>query len=110
MSVGVFVDAIRPGAWTVKAACGSGSGPDIDDFHSNAQAVQVAVSRFCFTYCPVREECLESAMETEARRGVKRAGIYGGLTATGRHDLAASRRKAALDSEARDAPAAGGTP
>lgn len=95
MTIGAFVDGIRPGAWTAKAACGSGSGPDVDDFHSNAQAVQVAVSRFCFAYCSVRTNCLESAMQSEERRGVQRQGIYGGLTATGRHDLAVRRRKAA---------------
>ncbi|MCX5285976.1 WhiB family transcriptional regulator [Streptomyces sp. NBC_00198] len=99
MSIAELLDGIRPGPWTVKAACGSGSGPDVDDFHARAQAVQHAVSRFCFTYCSARTECLESAIQREALHGVQRHGIYGGLTATGRHDLAVRRRKAAREAE-----------
>lgn len=43
----------------------------------------LAAKRICMT-CPVRKECLHRAMERK-----ERVGVYGGLSATDRIDLAA---------------------
>ena len=43
--------------------------------------------------CPIRERCLEVAMDWEARRGTKsRYGMFGGLTPDERSRLARERR------------------
>ncbi len=44
-----------------------------------------AAQRVCWTECPVREQCLEFALQIEMPNG--RAGIYGGLTPNDRDAL-----------------------
>ena len=52
----------------------------------------VQAKRICIT-CPVRQECLEDAMEQERYLGsIERHGVRGGLTATERMDLASQDR------------------
>jgi len=64
-------------------------------FDATAEDAKFLTRRLCGP-CPVRDACLEWAMEFEGRLGTKgRFGIYGGLTPAGRARLATKRRKEA---------------
>ncbi|MFI1535489.1 WhiB family transcriptional regulator [Streptomyces anandii] len=89
-----WLDGIRLRPWLPDAACGKDFGPKPDFFHSKQRKERNAAKKFCESSCPVRAECLEDAMRHEARVG-HRSGVFGGLTAEERRQLAAERRKAA---------------
>lgn len=94
MPVREWLDGIRNRSWLAQAACGKGFGPPTEYFHSTLrQQTQIAMN-FCNTSCPVRAECLEDAMQHEAKYG-HRSGVFGGYSAKGRTELAGRRRRAA---------------
>lgn len=63
---------IGPGPWDEETAAGAGR-----------------AKRLCREVCPVRDECLEHAMEREAgRTDLYRGGIWGGLGPKQRYELA----------------------
>jgi len=72
--------------WFDDAACRD---VDTDVFFPVSEAESGAAKAVCAT-CPVREQCLEFALE--ARPG---DGVWGGLTAQERHRLIRRRQKAA---------------
>ena len=82
--------------WFDDAACRE---IDTDIFFPTSEAQADEAKAIC-AVCPVREECLEYALEIRPGDGV-----WGGLTATERHRLIRRRQKAARKSrEARPAP------
>ena len=76
------------GDWFDDAAC---HGADTDVFFPLSATDEAAAEAkaICAT-CPVREECLEFALETRPPEG-----IWGGLTPIERHRLIRRRQKAA---------------
>src|SRR3954471_23127664 len=72
--------------WFDDAACRD---VDTDIFFPVSESQADAAKAIC-AVCPVREECLEYALETRPGDGV-----YGGLTPTERHRLIRRRQKAA---------------
>jgi WhiB family transcriptional regulator, redox-sensing transcriptional regulator len=72
--------------WFADAACRDA---DVDVFFPASEAGAEPAKAICAT-CPVREACLEYALETRPADGV-----FGGLTATERHRLIRRRQKAA---------------
>jgi WhiB family transcriptional regulator, redox-sensing transcriptional regulator len=72
--------------WFDDAACRD-VGTDVFFPTSEAQAAE---AKSICAVCPVREECLEHALETRPGDGV-----WGGLTPTERHRLIRRRQKAA---------------
>jgi WhiB family transcriptional regulator, redox-sensing transcriptional regulator len=81
--------------WFDDAACRE---IDTDIFFPTSEAQADEAKAICAA-CPVREECLEYALEIRPGDGV-----WGGLTATERHRLIRRRQKAARKSrEARPA-------
>jgi WhiB family redox-sensing transcriptional regulator len=72
--------------WFDDAACRD---VDTDIFFPVSESQADAAKAIC-AVCPVREECLEYAIETRPGDGV-----YGGLTASERHRLIRRRQKAA---------------
>jgi WhiB family redox-sensing transcriptional regulator len=71
------------------AAC---RGVDTDVFFPTSEANAEAAKEICAT-CPVREQCLEYALDTRPPDGV-----WGGLTPIERHRLIRRRQKAARKS------------
>jgi WhiB family transcriptional regulator, redox-sensing transcriptional regulator len=71
--------------WFDDAACRD-VGTDV--FFPTSEAHATEAKAIC-AVCPVREECLEHALETRPD------GVWGGLTATERHRLIRRRQKAA---------------
>ncbi|ODA69244.1 WhiB family transcriptional regulator [Streptomyces sp. AVP053U2] len=69
-------------SWAAQAAC---KGQDLALFFSDAEQKVQQAKQICVA-CPVRTACLDEAMRTEA--GAARDGVYGGLTATERAQLA----------------------
>ena len=78
--------AQKPTDWFADAEC---RGADTDVFFPTSDAHADAAKEIC-ARCPVREACLELALETRATDGV-----WGGLTAIERHRLVRRRQKAA---------------
>jgi WhiB family transcriptional regulator, redox-sensing transcriptional regulator len=78
--------APRSTDWFDDAAC---RGADTTVFFPPSDAHADAAKTICAT-CPVREECLEFALETRPPDGV-----WGGLTPIERHRLIRRRQKAA---------------
>jgi WhiB family redox-sensing transcriptional regulator len=72
--------------WFDDAAC---RGVDTDVFFPVSEAHAEEAKAIC-AICPVREECLEFAVETRPPEGV-----WGGLTPIERHRLVRRRQKAA---------------
>ncbi len=72
--------------WFDDAACRDA---DTDVFFPKSDADAEAAKAIC-AVCPVREECLEFAVETRPSDGV-----WGGLTPIERHRLIRRRQKAA---------------
>jgi WhiB family redox-sensing transcriptional regulator len=72
--------------WFDDAACQEA---DTDVFFPVSESQAGEAKSIC-AMCPVREECLEYALETRPSDGV-----WGGLTATERHRLIRRRQKAA---------------
>ncbi|WP_046508014.1 WhiB family transcriptional regulator [Streptomyces odonnellii] len=76
-----------------KAACRD---MDVDLWFREADQADTRLALSTCSGCEIRIECLEAAMDEEKGKGYQmRHGIRGGLTKGQRHDLAASRRKAA---------------
>ena len=73
--------------WFDDAACRDA---DTDVFFPTAEADAAAAKAIC-ALCPVREECLESALEASPAP----EGVWGGLTRVERHRLVRRRQKAA---------------
>jgi WhiB family redox-sensing transcriptional regulator len=73
--------------WFDDAAC---RGADTGIFFPASEADAGAAKRLCAT-CPVRDECLEHALEMSPAP----EGVWGGLTRTERHRLTRRRQKAA---------------
>lgn len=69
--------------WFHAAAC---LGTDVESFFPERRPPDPLALRVC-RGCPVRRECLESAMEEEADSGRNRHGIRGGLSAPQRFQL-----------------------
>jgi WhiB family redox-sensing transcriptional regulator len=76
----------KPTPWFDDAAC---RGVDTDVFFPVSDAHADEAKAICAT-CPVREQCLEFALETRPAEGV-----WGGLTPIERHRLIRRRQKAA---------------
>ena len=72
--------------WFADAACRT---VDTDVFFPVSEAQADAAKAICAT-CPVREECLEFALDTRPGDGV-----WGGMTGAERHRLIRCRQKAA---------------
>ena len=72
--------------WFDDASC---QGVDTDVFFPASEAQAGAAKEICAS-CPVREECLQFALDTRPADGV-----WGGLTPTERHRLIRRRQKAA---------------
>jgi WhiB family redox-sensing transcriptional regulator len=72
--------------WFDDAACRD---TDTTVFFPTSDAQAAEAKAICAS-CPVREECLEHALETRPADGV-----WGGLTATERHRVLRRRQKAA---------------
>ena len=77
---------LAPTDWFDDAAC---TDADTDVFFPVSESQSDAATAIC-AVCPVREECLEYALEVRPADGV-----WGGLTATERHRLIRRRQKAA---------------
>ncbi len=75
-----------PVEWFADAAC---RGESTDVFFPSSDAQAQAAKQICGA-CPVREECLEFALESRPADGV-----WGGLTPIERHRLIRRRQKAA---------------
>jgi len=75
-----------PVEWFADAAC---RGEPTDVFFPTSDAQAQAAKQICAA-CPVREECLEFALESRPADGV-----WGGLTPIERHRLIRRRQKAA---------------
>jgi WhiB family redox-sensing transcriptional regulator len=73
--------------WFDEAACRD---VDTDIFFPPAEADAAAAKEIC-ARCPVREECLEFALEASPAP----EGVWGGLTRVERHRLVRRRQKAA---------------
>ncbi|NUS58657.1 MAG: WhiB family transcriptional regulator, partial [Streptomycetaceae bacterium] len=74
--------------WRLRAACCPGAGgPAPDVFFSERDPVMVQWALDTCAVCPVRRECLTTAMETEGGSAWSRAGIWGGHTARERQNL-----------------------
>jgi WhiB family redox-sensing transcriptional regulator len=90
-----------PTDWRVKAACRPLDSaiffPDRTAYRNDDIASAKAVCR----RCPVREECLEAAMD-----GREKIGIWGGLTPVERANLHRRKRRAAQDPSRLDGAAA----
>jgi WhiB family redox-sensing transcriptional regulator len=67
--------------WAERAAC---VGRDVEDFFTESRPRVREIKNLC-AGCPVRRLCLDEAMRAE---DTSRYGIYGGLTAAERTDLA----------------------
>lgn len=85
--VGEWQSVFHPEEWTESALCAQ-TDPDLffpepGDHEAARQAKQVCEA------CPVREQCLESAL----RHG-DQYGIFGGMTASARNKLLKRRRNA----------------
>ncbi|TXL91627.1 WhiB family transcriptional regulator [Streptomyces sp. IB2014 016-6] len=85
--------------WIPQAAC---VGDDMDDWFQersvtvDAIAATLQARRVC-ERCPVREACLDRALDEEGACGVdSRHGIRGGLDGRERHNLSRRRARAAL--------------
>ncbi|MEE4540957.1 WhiB family transcriptional regulator [Streptomyces sp. V4-01] len=77
----------RSDAWALRAACGS---RDKETFFNERF---LADARAVCQGCPVREQCLDEALAVEGDASEDwRFGIYGGLTAKERVQLAAERK------------------
>ncbi|HWS44503.1 MAG TPA: WhiB family transcriptional regulator [Acidimicrobiia bacterium] len=75
-----------PTDWFADAAC---RGADTDVFFPSSDAAAAEAKAICAA-CPVREDCLEHALEMRPSDGV-----WGGLTAIERHRMIRRRQKAA---------------
>ena len=85
---------IAPLPWEIDAACAQIGGDLWFPYHYDANSVELPVS-IC-NECPVRELCLDRAMQAEGGvPGRRRYGIFGGLMPTERADLAALQERAA---------------
>lgn len=80
---------VRAESWILGAAC---QGEDPELFFpigtSGPSLLQVEAAKRVCGRCPVRLECLESALESG-----QDAGVWGGLTELERRDLKGSRRR-----------------
>jgi WhiB family redox-sensing transcriptional regulator len=81
--------ALFPRGWEAEAACRSGQEVDPalffepDEFHPEAWKAQTqAAAKAVCARCPVREDCLDHALETG-----EQFGIWGGLTADERREI-----------------------
>ncbi|MGN7137299.1 WhiB family transcriptional regulator [Streptomyces pseudogriseolus] len=72
-------------AWAARAAC---QGRDLSLFFSDAEQKVRQAKAICAA-CPVRRECLDEALRAEAT--ISAAGVFGGLTADERNEVAAQR-------------------
>lgn len=70
--------------WAKAAAC---RGYDVEEFFTESKIRVREIKNVCDS-CPVRRQCLDEAMRAE---DTSRYGIYGGLTAKERTDLAGRR-------------------
>ncbi|MCX5601570.1 WhiB family transcriptional regulator [Streptomyces phaeochromogenes] len=78
--------------WMLDARCRGTD--DVVDFFTDNQKVAASITGFCGP-CPVRVECLDYQLAYEETH--PRHGIFGGLTATERRDLAVRRPQAAAE-------------
>lgn len=74
--------------WHLEALCAQA---DPEEWYPESRASNRAAKAIC-NDCPVRQECLDFAMATESSY-LHRWGIWGGLTARDRENLARQRRK-----------------
>ena len=70
--------------WWKQASC---RGTDTEMFYPGVGQQPDRLVLLTCRGCPVRAECLEYAMESEAGRTESRHGIWGGLTPQQRHQL-----------------------
>ncbi|WP_069773060.1 WhiB family transcriptional regulator [Streptomyces sp. LUP30] len=75
--------------WADQAAC---RGQQLDDFFAEAKLRMEQAKRVCAS-CPVRSQCLAEAFRAEDPSA--RFGVYGGLTAAERRELAKRQRSSA---------------
>lgn len=82
----------RPDRWRDEAACLSQ--PDLFVPRRTEKDGRVTDARRVCATCPVRQDCLTSAMAEEGRSDqFRRAGVRGGLTPTQRASLARRSRQ-----------------
>ncbi len=75
---------MKGGNWHAQAACGD----EPDAMFPGTSAAKIHKAKALCGTCPVRQQCLEDAMEAEGNTGkCRRYGIRGGLTPTGRRRL-----------------------
>ncbi|MEX3101201.1 MULTISPECIES: WhiB family transcriptional regulator [unclassified Streptomyces] len=84
----------RPGAWKDLAVC-TAEDPEVF-FPGPEDRLNTEYARQICMACPVREACLEDALQAEGGRSVRsRHGVYGGLSPKQRYNLYVTRRKGA---------------
>lgn len=75
-------------SWALRAAC---KGRDLDEFFTESKSGMQRAKLFCAA-CPVQPRCLTEVMAAEEQSA--RYGVYGGLTAAERTELAKRQRSA----------------
>ncbi len=75
--------------WAYQALCAES---DMDGFHPDTGDNPKQIKKVCQS-CPVREVCLEDALQFESSHAGARYGIYGGLTVRERRPLVKARRE-----------------
>ncbi|MFJ6540581.1 WhiB family transcriptional regulator [Streptomyces sp. NPDC091385] len=83
--------------WQEQSACAEDGAPSPDVFLATTRTRKTEAVRFCIARCPVRKECLEDALRTEATadKHTPRLGVRGGHTDGDRRRIAARRREEA---------------
>lgn len=71
-------------AWAARAAC---AGRDVDEFFTTDKRRVEQIKNLC-AVCPVRDRCLAEALRAE---DTSRYGVFGGMTAAERDELARTR-------------------
>lgn len=85
-------------AWAARAAC---KDQDLGLFFSDAEQKIVQAKAICAA-CPVRTACLDEALRAEATSSG--AGIFGGLTADERTELATERARQQAAAQGQEPP------
>lgn len=75
-------------SWTLRAACRGLQDDTMFPERMDRGEVKRLVTRYCNT-CPVKKECLVTALQLEAEDENRRHGIWGGTTPAQRSILAA---------------------
>lgn len=78
-------------SWTASAVCAQ---TDPAAYFPEKGSSSVKAKQLCRTVCPVREQCLEYALDFERPNPSSAHGIYGGMSARERKDILHQRAAA----------------